>query len=643
MSQPKRIVLGTAGHIDHGKTALVRALTGIDTDRLKEEQKRGITIELGFATLDLPAGQRLSIVDVPGHEKFVRNMVAGAAGIDTVLFIVAADEGVMPQTLEHLEICSLLGVKSGIVALTKVDMVDDEFVELVREEVTDLVEGTFLEGAPMVPVSAITGEGVDDLKEALAKLADSIESRDAKGLFRLPVDRVFTIKGFGTVVTGTLLSGAVKKDEEVEILPSGVRAKVRGVEVHGEAVNKAWAGNRTALNFSGVGVDEIHRGNTVIHPGAMEPTYMVDAAFRLLPTVGKPLEDRQKFRLHIATQEVPVTVALLEEDVMEAGEGGYVQLRSKEKFIACPGDHFVLRAYSPAKTVGGGRIIDHSPSRHKGRRASTVEALKVLDTGEALSRLEVFLMLRREKGLTPPEAQSALNVTLDEARSLLQKALNGGTALVVDRKTQHHVYTGFIEELAAEALEILAAFHKDNPLRRGLGIEELRSKYPRYLGAKLVVFTLEKLQEEGKVAVEGEFVRLSDFSATLSVEDGELREKLTGYIFERGYEAPTLENVAEALGEEAKALKPVLEYLVGEDIFVRTKEGFFFDKRVMDGFISKVIDLIAERGEVSVADIKELTGLTRKYTIPLLEYLDTNRITTRKGDVRVAGVRGKRQ
>ena len=494
----------------------------------------------------------------------------------------------------------------------------------------------------MVPVSAITGEGVDALKEALAELAEKIESRDAKGLFRLPVDRVFTIKGFGTVVTGTLLSGAVKKEEEVEILPSGVRAKVRGVEVHGEPVNKAWAGNRTALNFSGVGVDEIHRGNTVVHPGTMGPTYMVDAAFRLLPTVGKPLEDRQKFRLHIATQEVPVTVALLDGDLMEAGSGGYVQLRSKEKFIACPGDHFVLRAYSPAKTVGGGKVIDHAPSRHKGRKAETVEALEVLDKGEALNRLEVFLMLRRQKGLTPPEAQSALNVTIEEARALLQRAVNGGKALVVDRKTQHHVDAGFIEELAGDALGLLAAFHDENPLKRGLGIEELRSKYPRYLGAKLIVFTLDKLQAEGKVAVEGEFVRLSDFSATLSLEDDELREKISSYISDRGYEAPTLENIAEALGEDAAALKPVLEYLVGEGLFVRTKEGFFFDKTVMDGFISKVIDLLAERGEVSVADIKELTGLTRKYTIPLLEYLDTNRITTRKGDVRVAGVRGKR-
>jgi selenocysteine-specific elongation factor len=635
-------VLGTAGHIDHGKTSLVRALTGIDTDRLKEEKLRGITIELGFATLDLPGGRRMSIVDVPGHEKFVRTMVAGASGIDTVLFVVAADEGVMPQTREHLEICSLLGVASGVVALTKADMVDEEYLELAREDVASLVKGTFLEGAPIVPVSSVTGQGLDQLREKLCELADAVPQRDAKGLFRLPVDRVFPMKGFGTVVTGTLLSGAVKRDDEVEILPGGVRAKVRGVQVHGEAVDKAYAGSRTALNFSGVSVEEINRGDTVVHPGEIEATYMADARITVLGTAKKPLKERDRLRLHIAAREVPVVVALLSSEKIEGGEEGYVQLRSREKFVACPGDRFVLRGYSPARTVGGGVILDHHPARHKGRKKEVAALLEVLDKGAPGERLKVFLDLRKHVGLTPEDAVSALMVTLEQARNLLQLSVRDGHAFVSDRKAQRHVSSAFIAELSSFALDTLAEYHRLNPLKRGIGAEELRSKFPDYIDEKLVAFTLERLAGEGKIILEAEKIRRSDFTLTLSAEDDGTQKRILDRLRAKGFEAHTLETLAAEGGEGAPALKPVVNYLVAEGKLVRTKEGFLFDAPLMAGFVEKVKDLLAEKGEMGVSDVKDLTGASRKYAIPLLEYLDTNKITMRRGESRVAGVKGKK-
>ncbi|TLN19702.1 selenocysteine-specific translation elongation factor, partial [bacterium] len=584
-----------------------------------------------------------SIVDVPGHEKFVKTMVAGAFGIDMVLFIVAADEGVMPQTREHLDICSLLGVPAGVVALTKIDMVDAEMAELAREDVSELVKGTFLENAPVVPVSAVTGEGIELLKGEISKLADSIKTKDAKGLFRLPVDRVFTMKGFGTVVTGTLLTGSVKRDDDVVILPSGKEAKVRGAQVHGETVDKAYAGSRTALNLSGVGVDEIDRGDIVAHPGEMEATYMVDARLRILPSAEKPLKDRQKLRLHISAREVPVTVSILGGGVLEAGGEGFVQLRSREKFIACPSDRFVLRGFSPARTVGGGTILDHRPSRHKGKHENALERLEKLGSEDAEERLKTFLELRRHAGLTPKEAQAALLVTLDDARNLLQKAVQKGWCAVADRKAQRHVSLSFIGETAAKILSLLGDFHRENPLRRGMGVGELRSKFPSWLDEKIVQFTIERLIAEKKVDSEGDFIFRSDFKVSFNEKDEGLRTLVMKIVRESGFEGPTVEYLAEKAQSQTAAVKPVASFLVAEGELARTKEGFYFEAALMDGFIIKVRELLAQKGEITIADVKELTGASRKYTIPLAEFLDSARVTMRKGEVRVAGPKGRVQ
>jgi selenocysteine-specific elongation factor len=640
-SYQKRVVLGTAGHIDHGKTALVRALTGIDTDRLKEEKERGITIELGFARLQLPSGSNLAIVDVPGHERFVKNMVAGASGIDLVLLVVAADEGVMPQTREHLDICSLLRVKAGMVALTKADAVDNELLELAREDVASLVGGTFLEGAPIVPVSSITGEGLDELVRCLDDLTKSVPQRHAKGLFRLPVDRVFTMRGFGTVVTGTLISGSVRREEEVQILPGGARGKVRGVQVHGETTGRASAGQRTALNLAGLDVAEISRGDTVVHPDSLEPTHMLDAKIELLSSSVRPLRNRDRFRLHVATQEAPVVVALLDRDELLPGESAYVQIRSPARIVGCPGDRFVLRLPSPSLTVGGGIILDHSPRRHKGQRPDVIRQLGVLDAGDLAQKLGVLLENRGHRGIEPLGVQAAFGLPLEEARNQLQGAVRSGVALVTDRKAQIHHHSSVVQAIEEEALRLLGAFHAEHPLKRGLGVEEFRTKFPRHFAPKLVEFVLDRLAAAGRVAVEGDTVRRSEFTARLSADDEDLRRRILKVLEAKGYEAPSLDDMATALNEHPRALAPVLNYLVSEGLLTRTKEGFYFETARLRDLADRVIDLLRDKGEIGVTDIKNITGTTRKYTIPLLEYLDSQRVTARRGDVRVLGAKGR--
>ena len=637
-----RIVVGTAGHVDHGKTALVRALTGVDTDRLKEEKERGITIELGFASMELPGSRSVAIVDVPGHEKFVHNMVAGASGIDFVLFVIAGDEGVMPQTREHLDICNLLGVKGGIVALTKADLVEPEFLDLVREEVSELLKGTFLENAPLVPVSSVTGLGIEDLKGHISRLAAAMGPRDAKGLFRLPVDRVFTIKGFGTVLTGTALSGSVAREDDLELLPSGARAKVRGIEVHGEKVEKGYAGNRLALNLTGLEVGAVSRGETAVHPGTISATRMADALFSFLPSAQKPLELRGRFRLHVNTREVPAVVALLDRERLLPGQSALVQIRSAEHFTVCPGDHFVIRGYSPVVTLGGGRILDSKPRRHKGLKEQVVRTLGALESGSPLERLKAFLELRGALGMTPQETQVMIGSTIEEARNLLSAVVREKEALVVDRKPQRHVYLPVIRGVAGKARGLLENFHRAEPLRKGMGLEELRQKLPSHLDSKLIGFTLDSMVEEGVVVFEGEKIRLATFKAVLKPDDEGLRNRLIEFVAKGGFEAPTSADAANALNEEQGALKKVMDFMVQEGLFVRTKEGFYLEAGLMAGLVAKVIDRLQENGEMSVADLKEMTKVSRKYVIPLMEYLDSNKITTRLGEKRVAGPKGKK-
>ncbi|MBE0617329.1 MAG: SelB C-terminal domain-containing protein [Proteobacteria bacterium] len=526
-------------------------------------------------------------------------------------------------------------------ALTKVDLVDPDLLELAREDVAAAVLGSFLEGAPIVPVSATTGEGLEGLVAAVDALARAVPQRGAKGLFRLPVDRVFTMRGFGTVVTGTIISGAVRKDEELESLPGERRAKVRGVQVHGQAVDRAAAGQRTALNLSGVEVADLTRGDTLVQVGTLETTHMLDARVEVLPGARGPIANRDRVRLHTGTQEVPVVVALLNGDELRPGEGGYAQLRSPARMVVCPGDRFVLRQFSPAATLGGGVVLDHRPRRHKGRRNEVLERLAVLEGEDAGARLAAFVEARGPAGMDPQAVQAALGVPLEEARNLLQAAARTGVAVVTDRKAQRHHHRDVVVDLEERALELLAAFHAENPLRKGLGVEELRTKFPRYIGPRLVEFVLGRLTEAGRVVMDGEVVRRSDFTLRLSADDQGVRRRIEEMLAARGYEAPSLEDAAAALGEDPKALRPVFDYLAGQGLLHRTKEGLYFETRRLEELARKVVALLESKGELGVADVKDLTGTTRKYTVPLLEYLDAQKITLRKGDVRVLGPRGR--
>ena len=504
----KRIIIGTAGHIDHGKTALVKALTGIDCDRLREEKERGITIELGFAALDLEGGRRVGIVDVPGHEKFVKNMVAGATGIDAVMLIIAADEGVMPQTREHLAICRMLAVQAGCIVLTKSDLVDADWLEMVTADVRDFVAGSFLDGAPVVAVSAQTGAGLDELRARLAQIMDGVQERSAKGLCRLPVDRVFSMKGFGTVITGTLQAGTFQTGDEVSIEPGGQRAKIRGLQVHGESVGSVDAGQRTALNFQGLERERIARGDVVGLPDTLVATNKLALWYEHLPGAERALKNRAPVRFHAGTAERMGRVVLLEAEEMLPGDTAFVQIVLSQPVVVLPGDRFVLRSYSPVATIGGGMILDIQPPRHKRMSAVTVARLSVLKDGSVSDYIQLYC---REAGVRGMEFDALLR-RCGRARQELLKVLDGMTArgeiTLVAKKPQFFAMPGIIDELYEAALAQLKAFHESSPLVPGMRRQELLDRLAPNIDPRLFQWVLDRLAESGAMRVQQEFLSL---------------------------------------------------------------------------------------------------------------------------------------
>ncbi len=628
------LVIGTAGHIDHGKTSLVRALTGIDTDRLKEEKQRGITIELGFAHLDLPGMDPVGIVDVPGHEKFVHHMVAGVAGIDLVLLVIAADEGVMPQTREHLDICRLLGVQRGLVALTKVDMVEPDWLELVKDDVAAFVAGTFLEGSPLVPVSSATGAGLEDLRNAIAASLEGVPSRASSGIPRLPVDRVFTMKGFGTVVTGTLIAGALKAGETVELLPSGGQYRVRGLQVHGESVDRAVAGQRTAVNLQGAEKSAIVRGETVTVPGAMEASYLMDGRLSLLKSAPRPLASRARVRLHLGTSEILARVVILGRKALEPGQEGMVQFRLEAPGVALPRDRFVVRSYSPVVTVGGGEMIDTHPAKHRQFSSSVVESLEVLAAGD-LGRSALLLLDEADAAGEGSEGISRrLNIDRQEAGSLLEGLCREGSAFRVPVKPPLYLHHLALRHLEDRTLELLAAFHGQEPLKAGLSKEELRSRLGPEAGRSFS-YILSRLQESGKLAVEKDLVRLATHKVTLRVDQEEVKRKVESYYRRVGLQPPVSPVIAGELGLEPKALKQAVDLLVADGILVKVSEEMHLHSGSLSALRDKLVEHITSRGRIDMQGVKEVSGLSRKYTIPLMEYFDRSGLTIRVGDHRV--------
>jgi len=628
---PTHVVVGTAGHIDHGKTSLVKALTGTDTDRLPEEKARGITIDLGFAFLEEP-GLTIEIVDVPGHERFVRNMLAGVGGIDLAMLVIAADEGVMPQTREHLAICSLLRIKAGLIALTKADLVEADWLELVREDVAGAVRGTFLEGAPIVPVSSKTGQGLDELRAALRALAAAVPQRGTDELPRLPIDRVFTVKGFGTVVTGTLTAGALAADERVEVYPKRAEAKIRGLQTHGHPVASARAGQRTAVNLQGLERAAIARGDVVGLPGTLVSSMLVDGTLELLPDAPRPVRTRTRVRFHVGTSEIMARVLLLDRAELAPGQTAFARVRLEAPLVARPGDRFVVRSYSPVVTIGGGTLLDVDPPRFKRKGPALVAHLELLRTGSPEVVLEEHIRHVGAGGVRLSTLSGRVPFGPERLRALLEGLQAASRVISVDR--DWFIHPDSFGRLRGLVLDELTAFHRASPLKPGMSREELRG---RAGGAdeRVFGFLLSALGAEGVVKTERDKVRLASHEVRLSPDQQRVVNTLESEFSRAEAAPPSAEEALGRAGVRGDEEHELFQVLVQSGKLVRVKESLFFHAQALDSIQAKLVALLRERKEIGPSDIKDLLGISRKYAIPLLEFFDQRRVTARVGERRI--------
>lgn len=637
------VIVGTAGHIDHGKTSLVRALTGVDADRLPEEKRRGITIDLGFAELDL-GDVRLGFVDVPGHERFVKNMLAGAHGIDLVALVIAADEGVMPQTREHFDICRLLETKSGLVVITKTDMVDAELLELVKLDAAELVQNSFLENAPVVAVSAKTGDGIENLKQTLRDIALKIPSRQNETVTRLPIDRTFTIKGFGAVVTGTLVAGEIKEGDEMELLPQGAKVRVRGVQTHGKAVSSAHAGQRTAVNLGGIDHSEIERGMILAPPDALRPTQIFDAHIEVLPDAPRSLKSRQRVRVHIGTVEALARVQVLEETgEIKAGEKGLVQLRLELAVVAVPDERFIIRSYSPQRTIAGGKVIDGLAVKH--RRKDITETRKRLGkwleaeaVGDKATQLKLFLETAAEYGLTKADLKARTGWHDEIIKTVLIEIVSKKS--VIETENRYLSRTAF-DNLAEKTIAEIQAHHRREPLSRGISRETLRERLFSKLPVEVFRTVQTELEKRGQIAIEKDVARATFFNRNLAPQDKELLEKLRRIYLTARLEVPTLDHALIDATAGTKATRDharkIFQLLLDAGELVRITPEFYFRQEDLTNLINKMREFAASTPDkmLDVTQFKDLANVSRKYAIPLLEYFDRENITRRAGDKRL--------
>jgi len=631
----KSVIVGTAGHIDHGKTALVKALTGIDADRLEEEKRRGITIDIGFAHLELPAPDgsriRLGFVDVPGHERFVRNMLAGVGGIDLVLLVIAADEGIKPQTREHFEICRLLAIRRGITVLTKSDAVDSETLEVVRLEVEDYVRGSFLDTtlapvrSPIIAVSSLTGAGLDKLKSALAKVASEVTAKDSAALARLPIDRVFTIKGFGTVVTGTLVAGTIGKEEELEVFPSGQRVRVRGVQVHGSPAEAAVAGQRTALNLAGLSTEDLARGMTLATADTFRSTSRVDALLSLLPSA-KPFKDGARVHFHAYTTETIAEARLYGVKQLKPGDETYAQLRFAQPMLLLPGDRFIVRQFSPVGTIGGGVMLDASPPTRKQRAEDAIAFLRIMRDGSPEEVLGARAARRGAIGLRLDDIPGEMNIRREEAAKLAAKA-----GLVWCNPVL--VAPSAFAEVKADVLRALKKFHDANPLVAGMSKEELRDRIK--VGPEVFHSVLGNLAEERKLEVAGELVHLPGRGVVMKDEEAESKQIIEQAFASAGLKVPSLKEVLAGLKVDKVRAQKIVTLLLRDRVLIKISEDLVFHQSALIDLRHKIAALKTTAPKIDVAGFKDMTGVSRKYAIPLLEYLDRERVTRRVGDERV--------
>ncbi|HWF87630.1 MAG TPA: selenocysteine-specific translation elongation factor [Pyrinomonadaceae bacterium] len=632
------LIVGTAGHIDHGKSALVRALTGTDPDRLPEEKRRGITIDLGFADLELD-DLRIGFVDVPGHERFVKNMLAGAHGIDLLALVIAADEGVMPQTREHFDICRLLGVRNGLVVITKTDLVDEEMLALVEDDARGLIAGSFLEEAPLVSVSSRTGAGLDQLKSQLIELGKRVPPRSTDFTTRLPIDRAFSMKGFGAVVTGTLISGQIKEGDELELLPLNVNVRVRGLQVHNKSVREAHAGQRTAVNLAGIDTSQIERGMVLAPAGRLRPTQIVDVWIDVLPDAARAVRSRSRVRFHIGATEVLGRVRVLEASQIEPGSAGLAQLRLEAPVVAVHSDRFILRSYSPAETIAGGVIVDPFATKHRGRELEhVVQLLRLLMNEQRTTKFEGFVRASGVRGLRLADLAAATGWTNQVLANVAIAVEKTGSVVEVGGL---YIARDSFDRLSAALLTELERHHKREPLARGMLRETLREKVFTHSAPELFSGVIAQLEGKGKVVSEKDIVRSSTHSVGLSDQDMVLSKRIEQIYLGAGVEAPSLDdamtkaNVPAAQRAQARKL---LQLLLDDRKLVRIQGDMFMHSQVIQDLKTKLHTYASQHEPDRLIDVptfKDLAGVSRKYAIPLLEYFDREQVTRRAGDKRL--------
>ncbi|HPZ59206.1 MAG TPA: selenocysteine-specific translation elongation factor [Bacillota bacterium] len=632
----RNVIVGTAGHVDHGKTCLIRALTGTDTDRLKEEKKRGITIDLGFAEMPNPSGQQIGIIDVPGHERFVRNMLAGIGGIDLVLLVVAADEGVMPQTIEHFEILKMLDIKKGIVVITKMDLVDEDWLELVKDDVAATVKGTFLEGAPVVAVSSHTGENIDQLRALiLEKVKDVSNRREDPSLLRIPIDRVFTMEGFGTVITGTLVEGSVRVGDEVQIYPGERIAKVRNLQVHGKAVDAAFAGQRTAVNLVNVKKDEIKRGDVLAAKGSLEQTRMLDVKIRMFDDAPRTLVNGSRLHLYYGSAEALCKAVLLDADALESGASGYAQLRMEEEVAVRKGDRFIIRFYSPVETIGGGVILDANPVKHKRFRKEVIDALKILEGGDEEAVLEQIL--RETSKLLPSKKDLTVRLgrTTEEVSSGLMKLVSEGKAVSLSEDTYVHVE--YTEKVRKATEDILAEYYGKNPISPGMQKGEFRKKLADKLhiaDIKNIDLLLSHLVKKEQLRDLGNSVALPGHRVEYTPELLALISRLEKRYLDAGFEIPELEDCIQ--DEKGKELaKQMVEAMSESGTLKKLTYQYYMHSSHWEEAMKRFRNHMEQHGKITLAEYRDLLNTSRKYAVLILEYLDQQKITKMVDDARI--------
>ncbi|MCL2761320.1 MAG: selenocysteine-specific translation elongation factor [Desulfuromonadales bacterium] len=628
----KHFILGTAGHIDHGKTSLVRVLTGIDTDRLNEEKKRGISIELGFAHLAISDDLTFGIVDVPGHERFIKSMVAGAAGIDMVMLVIAADEGIMPQTREHMDICRLLGVKSGLVALTKVDLVDNERIGVVIEEVKSYLKGSFLENCSIIPVSSKTREGINFLKDQLLSLSGEGEERDSDKLFRLPVDRVFTVSGFGTVVTGTSVSGHINVGDEIQVLPSGLPGRVRRIESYGEKSERGEAGSRLALNIQRIDYSQIERGDMIVLAGDSKVTGIADVRINFLDS-SKKLKNRSFIRFHAFAKDVSAQIRFFDREILMPGDSAYAQLRLDEPMFIRPGDNFILRSYSPSVTIGGGKVLDPFSPKRRRKASEVLDLLTIIETGDYGKIMEKMVFDSRLSGVELAELVNRSGLSLKKAEKAIIPLLSKGSIIQVSDEPKQFLSKVAVDELKDSLLKAVAVFISNKPVMSGVGKEELKSCFPKQSNMWFFPAILKFLEEEGDLFVNQGMVKVSKEDSRGDLD--ETGRKVFEAIKRGAYEPPTVKELSIRLGLDEKRVLTYINRLLELGVVVKVKNDLYYLPECIFLLRDKLVGFLKEHKEIDPGEFRELTGLSRKFMIPVLEYFDQEKVTIRVGNKRV--------